>query len=585
MDQEMTQQTARSFLLRLGPAVVFALLMVVSIYSAVRIEIGIENVRKTEQLSQEFRSLHNLIPPEDADLQHLTGAPSVPGVILDQFEARFPEALRKVASVPGEQRTAREIVASNSRLQSLEREYNSLLESGRIRQAERLHERELSPAFVDTHRLIDGAVASQAAKADDKLADLEGDQERNLFALPVAFVLGGVLLVFLSVTDRRRRQREAETQAQMRVLERAALSDSLTGLRNHRAFHEDLLGRVQEARASGAELCVLMLDLEGLKRLNDTHGHQVGDERLRALARALREAVREEDSIYRVGGDEFAVLLPGQAAWTGFEIANRIRDALHREADRAEVAIGVAELEDSGDKDTVIHRADLALVNAKRSSRKVVTYSFDLEPPATDQEDEVERHRRYVLASALAHAVDAKDTYTRSHSETVSMLCVQMGRRLGLAPARIGQLRVAGLLHDVGKIGTPDQILNKPGELTDQEYEVMKEHPVLGASIALSAELDEEAEWILHHHERPDGGGYPHGLAGDQVPLESRIILVADAFEALISDRPYRKGRPEQEALAEIERNVPAQFDACCVEALREMVGAGEAVELATLRA
>jgi putative nucleotidyltransferase with HDIG domain len=164
--------------------------------------------------------------------------------------------------------------------------------------------------------------------------------------------------------------------------------------------------------------------------------------------------------------------------------------------------------------------------------------------------------------------VDAKDSYTRSHCETVSGLCVMIATALGIEKARIEKLRVAGLLHDVGKIGIPDTILQKPGALMEEEFETMKAHSKLGHSIVSGAGLQEEAVWILHHHERPDGRGYPDGLSGDEVPLESRIILCADAFEAITSDRPYRQGRAEHEALVELHRSAGGQFDPDCVAAL-----------------
>jgi HD-GYP domain-containing protein (c-di-GMP phosphodiesterase class II) len=197
-------------------------------------------------------------------------------------------------------------------------------------------------------------------------------------------------------------------------------------------------------------------------------------------------------------------------------------------------------------------------------------------PP--DDETEADRRHAQTLATALARAVDAKDPYTRSHCETVSALCGLIGEELGLAPERLRSLRLAGLLHDVGKIGVGDEILLKPGKLTDEEFEVMKSHSTIGHRIVMGAALEEQAHAVLHHHERPDGRGYPDGLSGNQVPLESRVILVADAYEAMISDRPYRRGRPEADALAELDRFAGAQFDPDCVAALHRVL-ARESIE------
>jgi putative nucleotidyltransferase with HDIG domain len=172
------------------------------------------------------------------------------------------------------------------------------------------------------------------------------------------------------------------------------------------------------------------------------------------------------------------------------------------------------------------------------------------------------------LSRALALAVDAKDSYTRSHCQTVSQLCALLASELRFAPKRIEQMRLAGLLHDVGKIGIPDAILNKPAALSEAEYDQMKGHSVLGEQIVAAGDLPEEARWVRHHHERYDGDGYPDGLAAAGIPLESRIILAADAFEAMTSDRPYRRAPGRTFALAELRRHAGTQFDPVVVHAL-----------------
>jgi diguanylate cyclase (GGDEF)-like protein len=358
--------------------------------------------------------------------------------------------------------------------------------------------------------------------------------------------------------------------AEVERLSEMAITDPLTGLRNHRAFHEDVARELQRAGRTGVPLALVLLDVDGLKAVNDTQGHQAGDERLQALAEAIRVTGRGSDVAYRVGGDEFAVILPDARTWGALEFAQRLRAATQAGTDAGgsfTATAGISEALTLRSKDELVREADLALIGAKRIHQDVVIYGPDL-APAADRGAEGDVHHTRTLASALARAVDAKDSYTRSHCQTVSQLCGLIGAELGFDSAGLTRLRLAGLLHDVGKIGVPDEILNKPAKLTEDEYEQMKRHSLLGYDIVEAADMAVEARWVRHHHERFDGGGYPDGLAGEEIPLESRVILVADAFEAMTSDRPYRQAPGQSFAIVELGRNAGTQFDPAVVEAL-----------------
>lgn len=196
--------------------------------------------------------------------------------------------------------------------------------------------------------------------------------------------------------------------------------------------------------------------------------------------------------------------------------------------------------------------------------------------------DRVERRARLVATVGLAHALDVRDAKTANHSETVADYAVAMARRLGLSPRHVERVRLAGLLHDVGKIGIPDSVLLKPGKLTEAEWLMMRRHPELGAQMLDSATLRDVRLWVLAHHERPDGTGYPYGLSGHEIPLEARILAVADAFEAMVSDRPYRAGRPQAEALTELRRCAGTQFDAEVVAAFEETLSQEDGAAMAT---
>ncbi len=348
--------------------------------------------------------------------------------------------------------------------------------------------------------------------------------------------------------------------------------DALTGLPPHARFQQRLAELERNPRRTFA---VLLCDVVGLGAINAELGHEEGDRYLRMIGDALRRAAGIDGEAFRTGGDQFAVLVPDARAWHALLIAERISEATAaRTGTRgAALSIGVAERTHGLRSDQLLKRARSALESARATRRGVVVWGPGIERETSAKEGY--GADTAALSTALARAVDAKDSYTRSHCETVSALCVLIASELGLSAERIAKLRTAGLLHDVGKIGIPDAILHKPGPLTDDEYEVMKCHTTIGHMIVSGAGLAEEADWVLHHHERVDGRGYPDGLSGEAIPLEARIIFVADAFEAMTSDRPYRPGRPAALALEELRRHAGTQFDEACVEALAAVIERG----------
>jgi HD-GYP domain-containing protein (c-di-GMP phosphodiesterase class II) len=223
-----------------------------------------------------------------------------------------------------------------------------------------------------------------------------------------------------------------------------------------------------------------------------------------------------------------------------------------------------------------VGQADLALYEAKRTRLNAVVFNAGLATSDAPRLAHGPSRDQRALAAALARAVDAKDVGTQSHSETVAQLCVAIAERLGIAGERLERIRIAGLLHDVGKIGVADAILQKPGALNNLERRAMDDHVEVGHGIIVAAELFEEAEWVLHHHERYDGTGYPAGQRSSEIPLESRIIAVADAFEAMTSDRPYQTSVTDEHALNELRSHVGTQFDVRCFNALVEIVSEAE---------
>ena len=431
-------------------------------------------------------------------------------------------------------------------------------------------------------------VYAQARAATDNAltasAKLHQNADEATEALSVAFAIGLLMLgAFGIIIARFRRRLDADRRAEVERLAKLAVTDPLTGLRNHRAFHEDLARSLHRVERTGVPISLVLLDLDGLKQINDDLGHQAGDQRIGALADAIRATGSGADCAYRIGGDEFAIILDNVRAWNALEYVQRLRATLETQTAPMIVtaSAGIQEATTLVSQDDLIRNADLALLATKRSGQCVSLYTPEMDPETSSYDADEDQHNR-TLAGALARAVDAKDSYTRSHCQTVSQLCALIAAELGFDDTRIARVRLAGLLHDVGKIGIPDVILNKPGKLTGAEYDQMQTHSLLGHDIVAAADLPTEAIWVRHHHERHDGRGYPDRLAADDIPLESRIILVADAFEAMTSDRPYRKAPGQDFAIAELCRHAGTQFDPEVVDALCRALDQGGSISTAT---
>ncbi len=558
---------------------VFVLLVALAIMTAVRTEWSIEAVRSATDDANKYGPAVGLLTLQETLVHLYAERPTEMGKRFEKVDVRLDTLMTQLKK--GDGTDGEEIARAEMRYYHSVHRYFSAVDSGRLGLAARIDKKQVDPSYEQARALADSGAQGRAAEASDTLSTLESRQERILVVLPLLFLFGGTALFLLLRKSRRIQVQHAEAEAEISQLERAVLTDSLTELPNHRAFYEDVDAELETQRERRDPLCLVMFDSNGLKGINEQLGHQVGDQMLRGLAGQIRDVVGDAGRAYRVGSDVFAVMLPHQGALEGAAVADSLRERLSTDDDSMNVTAGIAESYGSLSRTELIRRTDLAMIHAKRTNRHLVIYSPDVEQqssPGTRQQ----KLPRQALASALARAVDAKDSYTRSHSDTVASICVLLAEKLNLPSKRVGRLRLAGLLHDVGKIGTPDEILQKPSKLTAEEYEVVKQHPVKGAEIARAAVLEEESQWILHHHERLDGHGYPDGLEGDEIPLESRIILVADAYEALTSDRPYRLGRPSADALEEIEENAGTQFDPNVVAALAAILAHTDLSESAT---
>jgi diguanylate cyclase (GGDEF)-like protein len=291
------------------------------------------------------------------------------------------------------------------------------------------------------------------------------------------------------------------------------------------------------------------LDLNGFKLYNDSFGHAAGDALLVRLGSALRSALAGRARVYRLGGDEFCVLARGPEAHDD-SIAARAAHALSDRGDGFSISASygsVAMPNEAAEPSQALQIADQRMYAQKNGGR----------PSAVEQS-----------AAVLLQALEERQPALGTHVDDVGELAEAVGRELGLADADLERVRKAGQLHDVGKVAIPDAILEKPGPLDDREWEFMKRHTLVGERIVGAAPaLAEIGKLIRSSHERWDGHGYPDSLAGDQIPLGARIVSVCDAYDAIVTDRPYRPGRSHDEAIAELRRCAAKQFDPVVVDA------------------
>jgi diguanylate cyclase (GGDEF)-like protein/putative nucleotidyltransferase with HDIG domain len=356
----------------------------------------------------------------------------------------------------------------------------------------------------------------------------------------------------------------------------AARTDPLTKLSNRRGFREQLDLELERARRGGTPAVLLIGDLDDFKDVNDYCGHRVGDVGLQRVARLLGERKHPTDLAARVEGDGFALIVPDGARKEGFTLAEKIRRSVQEEfaGDTVTLTIsfGVAVYPEHGETAAaLLHAADEALYAAKdRGRNRTVGHTSSMRDGvhAIAQQHDIEGERFVMAVLDMAEAVDLRFSGSARHSETVGRYAEMIARELGLPERRVSRIRLAGILHDIGKATVPNSILHKPGPLNQREYEVIMRHPELGAQMLEHPSLSDVRQWVAMHHERPDGRGYPLGLPGSFVPLEALIVAVADAYEAMTSDRPYRESIGYNAATEELRRCADSQFDKHVVEAL-----------------
>lgn len=336
-------------------------------------------------------------------------------------------------------------------------------------------------------------------------------------------------------------------------LEHLIFHDQLTGLYNRRFFEEELK-RLDVER--NYPLTIVMSDVNGLKLVNDSFGHSIGDELLKKVAMIMKEGCRADDIVARLGGDEFIILLPKTVNYEAEQIVKRLKAiALQEKVGSIDISISIG-------------------LETKYKSGEPINEILK------KAEDHMYKNKLFESPSMRGKTIDTiistlheKNKREEQHSHRVSMLCQSLGHSIGLSDEEIQELKSIGLLHDIGKIAIDENILNKPGKLTKDEWEEIKRHPEVGYRILSTVNhMSEMAELVLAHHERWDGSGYPKGLEREQIPLQSRIISIVDAYDAMTSVRSYGSAMPKKDAIQELKKNAGTQFDPEIVKVFIEKV-------------
>ncbi|MFA6682015.1 MAG: HD-GYP domain-containing protein, partial [Sphaerochaeta sp.] len=329
--------------------------------------------------------------------------------------------------------------------------------------------------------------------------------------------------------------------------------DHLTGLHNRRYF-EEVMKRLDTK--DNLPLSIIMCDINGLKLVNDSFGHNAGDALLKAASKILKQACREKDIIARMGGDEFVIVLPRTSEDETEQIANRMKEfALKEKVANIELSISFGYETKTKDTQSIVE----VIANA---------------------ENHMYRHKVYERSSIRSKTIDLimntlfeKSNREAMHSSRVSNICQAIASKMNFNKDAVNQMRIAGLIHDIGKIGVDETILNKPGRLTSDERRDIERHPEIGWKILSSTtEFSELAKFVLNHHENWDGSGYPNGFKAEAIPLEARIISVADSYDAMTSKRSYRTGMSREAAIEELKRCSGTQFDPEIVDVFVNMV-------------
>lgn len=399
---------------------------------------------------------------------------------------------------------------------------------------------------------------------------LIGYFEKDLILFSALFITAFILGMYVDIE----RQHSKE-------LKNLANVDELTGLYNHRYFQEFLHKAIENADKEKQEVSLLFMDIDYFKNYNDINGHQAGDLLLKNIGKIMKKCIRGTDIVARYGGEEFAVILPNTTEDDAVKIGERIRLSIENTYFKGQenqpnnnitISIGVSSYPHrSSSKYQLINTADDALYMAKAFSRnRVELYHSVLDNLYENMDINKDTIKSLKLFISM---INVKDRYTYGHTERVAIYAKYFGEYLDLSEEDKVNLQVSSYLHDIGKLEIPEDVLNKKEKLTEEEFAMLKTHPQAGVDLIKNIKQFEKFKPIIkHHHERYDGFGYPDGLKGKEIPYLSRVLTIADSFDAMTSNRPYNKVKTKEEGINELRNHAGKQFDPVLVEKFIDML-------------
>ena len=579
----------------LGLSAILLLLALSSIGTTLILWYTTSQAAEAVHMNNLYQHAHYLVRAEISDMHEYASDPDA-----ETKEEFYDDARRFVTTLQivqkdgdvGDYTLVKRVLVEQEQYQELIMQFFVFVDADATIRANTFHDKTLEPCFTRIDTQIAIATDEDYQLSVQSLTHLTDTQHLIAGLTVLVFVVGFIFLVQLwKMMHHYQHQLDEKTRTELVQTKQLALTDPLTGLPNHRTMMDRIEQELAHCQRTQEQCTVVFVDLDHFKHINDTWGHRAGDAVLREAARRLKENIRPQDAVGRYGGEEFVLLLTNTDKREAKLTAERLcavfaADPCVVKDEETEqtgnlipvtASIGVAVYQEHGTaREALIEAADRAMYYAKQTGRSRVCIAGE-ETTLTSQvltNLSNGRQSEQVTVQTLAAVADIHDEKTSAHARRMVRLAEATTRQLGRPQEEVHLVRLAALFHDIGKIGIPDAILHKPGPLNEEEWTVMRRHPILGQHVLeqVGGIFELLSHIVVAHHERWDGRGYPHKLAQDAIPLGARILAVVDSYDAMTSNRPYRLSMSDADARAELQRCSGHQYDPQVVEAFLQVL-------------